>query len=77
MPMKYMAGNPRGVEILGPLHGGLFIGLVALAIYAIDAVPIGKKLGMWVIVAAVVPFGPFVVDRWLKKLDTASPSQSD
>ena len=35
---------------------------------AIERVPIGKRLGIAGIVAAVLPFGPFVVDRWLGAL---------
>jgi hypothetical protein len=30
-------------------------------------VPISKRLAAAGIVAAVVPFGPFVVDRWLRR----------
>ena len=69
MPLKYLGGNEIGVKIIGPIHGFLFIALVVIAAIAIERVPIGKKLGFAVIVAAIVPFGPFVVDRWLKKLD--------
>lgn len=69
MPMKYLGGNEIGVKIMGPIHGFLFIGLVVVAAIAIARVPIGMKLGFAAIVAAVVPLGPFVVDRWLKKLD--------
>ena len=69
MPLKYMGGNEIGVKIMGPIHGFLFIALVVVAAMAIERVPIGKKLGFATIVAAVVPFGPFVIDHWLKKLD--------
>jgi integral membrane protein len=69
MPLKYIGGNEIGVKIIGPLHGILFIGLVVMAAIAIERIPLGAKLGMATIIAAVVPFGPFVMDRWLKKLD--------
>jgi len=36
---------------------------------AIKRVPLSERLAMAVIVGAVVPFGPFVVDHlWLKNL---------
>lgn len=69
MPLKYVGGNEIGVKIVGPIHGFLFLGLIVVAAIAIERVPIGKKLGFVTMLAAIVPFGPFVVDRWLKKLD--------
>ncbi|MEM7181475.1 MAG: DUF3817 domain-containing protein [Spirochaetota bacterium] len=68
MPLKYLAGYPLAVTIVGSLHGGLFVLLIVLAALAIVKVPIGLPLGIATMVAAVVPGGPFVVDHWLKKL---------
>lgn len=72
MPLKYVGGNEIGVKIIGPLHGFLFIGLVIVAGVAIKRVPLGTKLGLATIIAAVIPFGPFVVDHWLKRLELES-----
>jgi integral membrane protein len=65
MPLKYLAGVPLAVSIVGPIHGVLFLLLAAMAGIAVDRVPIGRRLGIAAIVAAIFPFGPFVVDRWL------------
>jgi integral membrane protein len=67
MPLKYWYGLPLAVRIVGSIHGALFIA------YAITANQLaqeqkwpGKKLA-GAIVAAVLPFGPFVFDkRYLK-----------
>ena len=69
MPLKYIGENEIGVKIMGPIHGFLFIALVVVAGIAIHRVPIGTKLGLATVIAAVVPFGPFVVDHWLKRVD--------
>lgn len=76
MPLKYFADLPIAVKIMGPIHGFLFLGLVAMCLLAIRLVPIGFLLAIAGIVGAIVPFGPFVVDIWLKRLETthaASP----
>lgn len=65
MPLKYMAGMPMAVRIVGSLHGFLFIGLVAMLLLAVSRVPISRVMAFTGIIAAVVPFGPFVFDRWL------------
>jgi integral membrane protein len=68
MPMKYFGGMPRAVTFAGAIHGALFLGLVAMFVVAIDRVPLGRRLALRGIVGAVVPFGPFVVDRSLRRL---------
>ena len=68
MPLKYLAGYPLAVTIAGSIHGWLFVGLVILFLVAIRKVPISRNLALGGIFGAVVPFGPFVVDRWLAKL---------
>jgi integral membrane protein len=69
MPLKYMAGIPMAVSLVGPIHGVLFILLATMCVLAIERVPIGKRLGYMGIVAAFFPFGPFVMDRWLKEIE--------
>jgi len=62
---------PLAVRIVGSLHGLLFVCLAIVFLLAIGRVPISKRLAMAGIVAAVLPFGPFVFDRWLGKLGNA------
>ena len=68
MPMKYAMDMPWAVSWAGRIHGGLFVLLVVMAIIAVKKVPIGPVLSMTLIVAAIFPFGPFLVDGKLKKL---------
>jgi integral membrane protein len=62
---KHQGDGELGVHILGPLHGGLFI------LYVLVALSVRSDLGwsamttFWVLVGAVVPFGGYVVDWWL------------
>lgn len=71
MPLKYVMGFPAAVKWIGMAHGILFLGyLVILLIIAIRV-----KLPLWAlpggVIAAVMPFGPFVFDHLLKKQTTA------
>ena len=68
MPLKYLADMPIAVTIVGSLHGALFLGLVGMALWAIWRVPIPWRLALLVMIAAIFPFGPFIVDRRLKAL---------
>lgn len=71
MPLKYYADMPLAVRIVGSLHGLLFVCLVIVFLLAIRRVPISKELAAAGMIAAVVPFGPFVFDRWLGDLPNA------
>lgn len=68
MPLKYIGGIPMAVTIFGSLHGMLFLWLVATFVLAKDRVPLSTGLMLGGIFGAVIPFGPFVVDRRLKAL---------
>lgn len=64
MPLKYYGGMPLPVRIAGSLHGALFVGLVLMLMVAISKIPISKSMAACGMLAAVVPFGPFIFDRW-------------
>jgi integral membrane protein len=66
MPLKYMAGMPMAVKIAGWIHGILFVALcyVLLRVTLEHRWPLGRA-GL-VFIAALLPFGPFVIDRRLK-----------
>jgi len=68
MPMKYFGDTPEAVTIVGSIHGALFVALVAACVWGIRGIPLGTKLGGLLMAAAVIPFGPFVVDHRLKAL---------
>lgn len=68
MPLKYLADMPLAVRIVGSLHGLLFVSLAMMLLLAITRVPIPGRLAFFGIIAAVIPFGPFVYDRWLAEI---------
>jgi integral membrane protein len=68
MPLKYAFDMPLAVTIFGSLHGLLFMALVGLYFVALDRVPLPMSTMILGIIGAVIPFGPFFVDRRLKKL---------
>lgn len=71
MPLKYFAGLPLAVRIVGSVHGALFVALVVMLLVAIRKVPISLALAAAGIAAAVVPGGPFLLDRYLARFDVA------
>jgi len=69
MPLKYFADMPLAVRIVGSLHGALFVALVVMLVVAIRRIPISPALAAAGIAAAVVPGGPFLLDRHLASYD--------
>ena len=71
MPLKYAAGNPLFVKYGGWAHGLLFI-LFLMAIFQAWAErAISFKQAALAFAASLLPFGPFVLDRQLKKQTAA------
>lgn len=71
MPLKYLAGMPLAVTWVGWAHGVLFVAfvLVLLQAWAGGALSLGKSALAFV--AALLPFGPFLIDRRLAKTPPA------
>ena len=76
MPLKYLAGIPEVVEVVGMAHGVLFILYVMAAFHLM----LEKRWSFtWfaaAFVAAVLPFGPFVLEARMRRNGehrTASP----
>lgn len=62
MPLKYFAGMPMAVRVAGMAHGVLFMLYVWAAVQAaLEYDWPWKRTGL-VLVASVLPAGPFVVD---------------
>jgi integral membrane protein len=68
MPLKYLAGMPLAVRVAGSIHGGLFIALVVMFVLGVRRIPISRGLAGAGVIAAVFPFGPFIMDRWLEQV---------
>lgn len=61
--IKYGADQPIGVQILGPIHGVLFVAYVVLTVMLWKERSWPSRTGVLVLVGAILPFGGFVVDR--------------
>ncbi len=69
MPLKHLAEMPEAVRIVGWVHGILFIGFVVALMLARDAMRWSFRWTGLVLLAALLPFGPFVSDGRLRKED--------
>lgn len=66
MPLKRLAGIPEAVTYIGWAHGVLFILLGLAVMQAWLEKALSFKQSALVMVAALLPFGPFVMDRRLE-----------
>lgn len=67
MPLKYAAGWPLAVQVVGSLHGGLFIAyaLLGILLFTHAKWPLERISGVFL--ASVLPGGTFVLERkWLR-----------
>jgi len=60
VPLKRMMGIPEAVQIIGPIHGLLFIAFNALLIAAMMKKQVTIKQYVLGFVASLIPFGTFV-----------------
>jgi integral membrane protein len=67
MPLKYLADMPLAVRWVGWAHGLLFIGFCAALYVARRQTGWPPRYVGLLFLAALLPFGPFVIDRRLKK----------
>jgi integral membrane protein len=74
MPLKYFADSPAAVKVVGMAHGVLFVLYVLAALQAaLEYDWPWKRLGL-VLVASVLPAGPFVIDSRILKEEAGSLS---
>lgn len=76
MPLKYGMGIDMAVKIVGWAHGLLFIGLALLVLLAWLDKALPFRHAFLMMVAALLPFGPFVIDRRLAEDESAEKSGS-
>jgi integral membrane protein len=72
MPLKHFAEKPEAVRIVGWMHGILFIGFLVALMLARDAMRWSFRWTGLVLLAALLPFGPFVIDGRLRKQEQGS-----
>ena len=62
-PVKYISGDDSWVKLLGMPHGILFIIYIILAFMLKDEQQWKGKTFRFVLLASVIPFGTFIVDK--------------
>ncbi len=69
MPLKYAAGKPLAVKLLGWAHGVLFVIFCAALLQTMRVAgwPLGRAALFFL--AGLLPFGPFLLDRRLKRFE--------
>lgn len=64
MPMKYMFNNPIGTQIMGPIHGFLFVIFVLyILLLSFQLKWSFFKITLLLLAASIIPFGTFYVDK--------------
>jgi integral membrane protein len=67
MPLKYMAGMPQMVSVVGMAHGILWMAYVAAVIDVRLRRDWPLSRMAVAVLASILPFGPFVLDPSLKR----------
>jgi integral membrane protein len=69
MPLKYIADFPMAVTITGGIHGLFFV----LFLFALAHVFFAYRQSFWfgvgAIIASLVPFGTFILDKRLRTIE--------
>ena len=63
VPIKYIGGDESYVKLLGMPHGLLFVAYLVLAYLIKDSLKWNSKTFLIVLVASIIPFGTFYIDR--------------
>ena len=69
MPVKYMLDNPILVKYVGMGHGVLFVLFLVVLFAVCEKQKWSLSMFLMGLIASILPFGPFVFDLKLKKLE--------
>jgi integral membrane protein len=70
-PIKYLYEDPQYVKMLGMPHGLLFMAYVVLAVLISTDMKWSSKTLWIVLIASVIPFGTFIIDKKYLKISHA------
>jgi integral membrane protein len=68
MPIKYIWGNPVLVKYIGMGHGVLFVLFLVMLLVVCHRMKWSLSIFNLGLIAAILPFGPFIFDRKVKQL---------
>lgn len=69
VPLKYLGNDVTLVKMLGMPHGFLFMSYIAFIIVLRFDNPWFKKHFILIALASIIPFGTFVVEHKLRKIN--------
>ena len=69
MPLKYFAGIPEAVRIVGMAHGVLFIAFCLVLLLAWLDQKLPFRWAALAFIASLLPFGPMLIDKKLAIFD--------
>ena len=72
MPLKYLAGMPLAVRLLGMAHGLLWLLYLLAGANAARHLRWSLSRMLLVLAASVLPGGPFLIDGWLRRQEQAA-----
>jgi integral membrane protein len=67
MPLKYWAGLPEVVSVVGALHGAFFISYLLIIAYTTFKIRWSILWALSAVIVAFIPFGNIILDSKLKK----------
>lgn len=67
MPMKYLLNLPEAVWYIGWVHGLLFLLFILAVVHASITLEWKFKKVFFAFIAALLPFGTFILDKYLQK----------
>ena len=77
MPLKYFFGIPMAVKVVGWMHGVLFVLYILVVLLAIKSMDWGFFGVIIALVASLIPFGTFILDKsWKRKEEALKTSTS-
>lgn len=65
--LKHFHDQALGVQVLGPIHGLLFIAYLVLALNLREELGWSGRTTLLILLGAVLPFGGYFVERWLER----------
>ena len=67
MPLKYLAGLPLAVRVVGSIHGALFLVFLVALYRAARGRAWPRRRSLAAFVSSILPFGTFVFDLSLRR----------
>ena len=67
MPLKYLAGLPLAVRVVGSIHGALFLVFLVALYRAARGAAWPRRRSLAAFIASILPFGTFVFDASLRR----------